>query len=87
MIHLDKSVKAFRRRRSRGIHRRSIDVTDAQLDVLDVRRYLDPDLRAMFTADGTMAERWALGCAQGWREAAPKAMASAQEFPCPRLAA
>jgi hypothetical protein len=28
-----------------GIHRRSIDVTDAQLDALEVRGYLDPDRR------------------------------------------
>jgi hypothetical protein len=36
-------VRALRKRRSRGIHRRSIDVTDAQLDALEVRGYLDPD--------------------------------------------
>jgi hypothetical protein len=38
-------VKAFRRRQSWGLHRRSIDVTDAQLDALEVRGYLDPDRR------------------------------------------
>ena len=38
-------VKAFRRRRSRGFHRRSIDLTDAQPDALEVRGYLDPDRR------------------------------------------
>jgi len=38
-------VKAFRRRKSWGIHRRSIDVTDPQLDALEVRGYLDPDRR------------------------------------------
>jgi len=38
-------VKEFRKRRSRGIHPRSIDVTDAQLDALEVRGYLDPDRR------------------------------------------
>jgi hypothetical protein len=38
-------VKAFRRRQSRGLHRRSIDVTDAQLDALEVRGYLNPDRR------------------------------------------
>jgi len=38
-------VKAFRRRQSWGVHRRSIDVTDAQLDALEVRGYLDPDRR------------------------------------------
>jgi hypothetical protein len=38
-------VKAFRRRRRHGLHLRSIDVTDAQLDALEVRGYLDPDRR------------------------------------------
>jgi len=38
-------VKAFRRRKSWGIHRRSIDVTDPQLDALEVRGYLNPDRR------------------------------------------
>jgi hypothetical protein len=38
-------VKAFRRRQSWGLHRRSIDVTDAQLDAPEVRGYLDPDRR------------------------------------------
>jgi hypothetical protein len=38
-------VKSFRRRQSWGLHRRSIDVTDAQLDALEVRGYLDPDRR------------------------------------------
>jgi hypothetical protein len=38
-------VKAFRRRQSWGLHRRSIDVTDAQLDALEVLGYLDPDRR------------------------------------------
>jgi hypothetical protein len=38
-------VKAFRRRQSWGLHRRSIDITDAQLDALEVRGYLDPDRR------------------------------------------
>jgi hypothetical protein len=38
-------VKAFRQRQGWGLHRRSIDVTDAQLDALEVRGYLDPDRR------------------------------------------
>jgi hypothetical protein len=38
-------VKAFRRRQSWSLHRRLIDVTDAQLDALEVRGYLDPDRR------------------------------------------
>jgi hypothetical protein len=38
-------VKAFRSRRSWGLHRRLIDVTDAQLDALEVRGYLNPDRR------------------------------------------
>jgi len=38
-------VKAFRRRQSWDLHRRSIDVTDAQLNALEVRGYLDPDRR------------------------------------------
>jgi hypothetical protein len=38
-------VKAFRRRQSWGLHRRPIDVTDAQLDALEVRGYLDPGRR------------------------------------------
>jgi hypothetical protein len=33
------------RRQSWGLHRRLIDVTDAQLDALEVRGYLDPDRR------------------------------------------
>jgi hypothetical protein len=35
-------VKAFRRRQSWGLHRRAIDVTDAQLDALEARGYLHP---------------------------------------------
>jgi hypothetical protein len=38
-------VEAFRRRQSWGLHRRLIDVTDAQLDALEVRGYLDPGRR------------------------------------------
>jgi hypothetical protein len=38
-------VKAFRRRRASGLHRRSIDLTEAQLDALQERGYLDPDRR------------------------------------------
>jgi len=38
-------VKAFRRRQSWGLHLRSIDVTDAQLDALEKRGYLDPERR------------------------------------------
>jgi len=38
-------VRAFRRRRSQGIHRRSVGVTDAQLDALERRGYLNPDRR------------------------------------------
>jgi len=38
-------VKAFRRRRSWGLHRRSITLTDAQFDALEVLGYLDPDRR------------------------------------------
>jgi hypothetical protein len=38
-------VKAFCRRQSWGLHRRTIDVTDAQLDALEVRGCLDPDRR------------------------------------------
>jgi hypothetical protein len=38
-------VKAFRRRRSQGIHRLSIGITNAQLDALERRGYLEPDRR------------------------------------------
>ena len=38
-------VKAFRRRRISGVFRRPIDVTAAQLDALEEKGYLDPDLR------------------------------------------
>jgi hypothetical protein len=38
-------MELSRWRRKRGIRRRSIDVTDGQLDVLEVRGYLDPDRR------------------------------------------
>ena len=38
-------VKAFRRRRASGLHRRPVDVTNAQLDALEQRGYLDPDRR------------------------------------------
>ena len=38
-------MKAFRRRQSSGIRRRLINVTDAQLDALEVRGYLDPGRR------------------------------------------
>jgi hypothetical protein len=60
-------VKAFRRLQSWGLHRRSIDVTDAQLDALEVRGYLDPSRRGnrtdecdaieMFLADALAQSR------------------------------
>jgi hypothetical protein len=60
-------VKAFRRRQSWGLHRRSIDVTDAQLDALEKRGYLRPDRRGdradecdaieMFLADSLAQSR------------------------------
>jgi hypothetical protein len=34
-----------RRRRKHGLLRRSINLTKAQLDALEVKGYLDPDLR------------------------------------------
>jgi hypothetical protein len=40
-----KAMKRYRRRRKYGIHRRSIDLTNAQLDALVARGYLDPDRR------------------------------------------
>jgi hypothetical protein len=59
--------KAFRRRQSWGLHRRSIDVTDAQLDTLEKRGYLRPDRRGdradecdaieMFLADSLTKSR------------------------------
>ncbi|MGB6283069.1 MAG: hypothetical protein WBG18_01370 [Xanthobacteraceae bacterium] len=39
------AVRRYRRRRHHGIYRRPIDVTDAQLDALEERGYLDPDRR------------------------------------------
>jgi hypothetical protein len=39
------AVRRYRRRRQHGIYRRPIDVTDAQLDALQERGYLDPDRR------------------------------------------
>jgi hypothetical protein len=60
-------VKAFRRRQSWGLHRRLIDVTDAQLDALEKRGYLHPDRRGnrtdecdaieMFLADALAQSR------------------------------
>jgi hypothetical protein len=50
-------VRAHRKRTKRGMHRVSITLTDAQLDALEVRGYLDPDRRGecdaieMFLAD------------------------------------
>jgi hypothetical protein len=38
-------VRAHRKRGKRGMHRRSITLTDTQLDALEVRGYLDPDRR------------------------------------------
>jgi hypothetical protein len=38
-------VRAHRKRTKRGMHRLSITLTDAQLDALEVRGYLDPDRR------------------------------------------
>jgi hypothetical protein len=49
-------VKAFRRRQSWGLHRRSIDITDAQLDALEVRGYLDPDRRGDRADEGDVIE-------------------------------
>jgi hypothetical protein len=40
-----KAMKRYRRRRKHGIHRRSIDLTNAQLDALQERGYLDPERR------------------------------------------
>ena len=39
------AVRHYRRRRQHGICRRPIDITDAQLDALVARGYLDPDRR------------------------------------------
>jgi hypothetical protein len=39
------AVRRYRRRRQHGIYRRPIDITDAQLDALEERGYLDPDRR------------------------------------------
>jgi hypothetical protein len=54
-------------RRKRGIHRRTVSVTDAQLDALEVRGYLDPGRRGdradecdaieMFLADSLAQSR------------------------------
>jgi hypothetical protein len=38
-------VRAHRKRSKRGMHRLSITLTDAQLDALEVRGYLNPDRR------------------------------------------
>ena len=38
-------VRAHRKRTKRGMHRLSITLTDAQLDALERRGYLDPDRR------------------------------------------
>jgi len=56
-----------RRRRKHGLVRRSIDVTKAQLDALEVKGYLDPHLRGQ-VAD----EVKALECAAcRWKHLAP----------------
>jgi hypothetical protein len=39
------AVRRYRRRRQHGIYHRPIDITDAQLDALQERGYLDPDRR------------------------------------------
>ncbi|MFZ2075747.1 MAG: hypothetical protein WAV38_03660 [Xanthobacteraceae bacterium] len=39
------AVRRYRRRRQHGIYRRPIDLTDAQLDALEERGYLDQDRR------------------------------------------
>jgi hypothetical protein len=38
-------VKAFRKRKRRGLRRLAVLVTSAQIDALEERGYLDPDLR------------------------------------------
>jgi hypothetical protein len=45
-----------RRRRKHGLVRRSIDVTKAQLDVLEVEGYLDPDLRGQAAEEAEAVE-------------------------------
>ncbi|MFZ0236536.1 MAG: hypothetical protein WAL37_04085, partial [Xanthobacteraceae bacterium] len=49
-------MRRYRRRRQHGIYRRPIDVTDAQLDALEERGYLDPDRRGD-RADDALEER------------------------------
>jgi hypothetical protein len=39
------ATQRYRKRLKRGMHRRSITLTDVQLDALEVRGYLDPDRR------------------------------------------
>ena len=39
------AVRRYRRRRQHGIYHRPIDITDAQLNALEERGYLDPDRR------------------------------------------
>ena len=45
-----------RRRRKHGLVRRSIDVTKAQLDALEVKGYLDPDLRGQVADEAESLE-------------------------------
>jgi len=51
-------MKKFRGRYSWGLHRRLIDVTDAQLDALEVRGYLDPDRRGDRADECDAIEMW-----------------------------
>ncbi len=50
------AVAMYRRRRKHGLVRRSIDVTKAQLDALEVKGYLDPDLRGQAADEAEAVE-------------------------------
>ena len=55
----------MRRHRCRrnGVYRRSFDISDAQLDRLEVRGYLDPDLRDERADEAEAIETFLQGCA------------------------
>jgi hypothetical protein len=48
----------FRFRKKHRIHRRTVGITDDQLDALEVQGYLDPGLRAAGSDEALALEEW-----------------------------
>ena len=53
---LRNAAAMWRRRRKHGLLRRSINVTKPQLDALEVKGYLDPDLRGQVSDEADAIE-------------------------------